>query len=445
MSLSEKSFKDNVISVSNPIWDIGQKPFYDNSIVSSNFIEYFDTNTGSLNARTQFDLTLTDLSTYVQLANSYLEIRLTILQATGAQTGQIFAADVNIAIQNSVLSAFQRLELRLDSKVISHLDDPGHMQQVISMSKWSRAYEETNGAAMGVRIDRSPFQADTATNEGFKVRQALTDNGRQAVYFIPLSEIWSYISQNPIIIRGSRFSMHLFKENNLNRVFFRANGVEDARINWNKISLWMYTVVPEPKLSIKLEKKLISSDKVLQLWSDIQIQRSTNLAPTTSVEFQFTIASGLPQGIYITFRLLDDDTTQQSNSAAWKNVDVSELEVRFNSRVFPNEAIQTDFSTGDTHNTGRAFKFYLQSRDTPLDTESGSLVDLAQWEDNNRLFYIPLNQKDEPGNRNELFILTVKARINPQPASDFEIVILTLNRTKAIVQFLQSKVNTLRI
>ena len=455
MSLDIGDFLNKVTLVESPIWSPFKKSLHRNDTKFQQYIESEDLDSG-LDNKTQFTISLTDLNVYVHPFSSFLELRLRIVQASGEFQGQPFDADVNVAFVNSIMSVFQRIQLSIDGRLIQVIEMPGIVQTVISLLKWTKSYERTNGILQGLAHD-SPFepngntQADIATNRGYKSRQNLHDAGKQFSYFIPMSEIFTFWAQGMnTVIRGSRIQVVLTKENNLNLVFHRALGNVDAKVLFNKVSIWYNTMAPSAVISNRLEKTLQvdrqGMKQKLMFWSDLVYQKSTPFnSGATIADFTFSINTGRPTWIVVFFSLDSDSDTQIDNSMSWGlNVSPSQLDVLMNSTIYPSESLQMDFNSVDTNNFSRAYIYWLLGNEDAFDVSGGgTMLSPSLWASQYRLFYIPLVQTDNVSNRRQDFHLKVRSRFNPSPTSAFSINIITASRSMARLEALNSKFNVI--
>lgn len=452
MALDTAVFLSNVEQVETPIWSPLQRPFFDNSIASDQYIEFEDiTDPNTLQNKTQITISLTDLATWFYPAASYIQFSYHILQATGVFEGDPFPPGALIAVENSSMSAFQKIELKIDNRTISTLEEPSTIMTWVSLLKWSQGFEDTNGLLMGhahdeFRVsdtDPGSVGAD-AGNIGWTKRQQLTDNGKRFDSMTPLSELFPYFAEMGVI-RGARIQIIFTLEPNDTKVLFRDNLEEDGKLVIDKLSIWYNALSPSSEVSIRLENELVSASKKLQIWTDLRHQRSTPFLPGTSqANYTFTINTGTPMFIIVAFFFEPD--SQELNSKTWNDdFQISQLQVTMNSKLFPQEQLEMNFNGGDTDSSGRAYQFYLNGRDSFLDIDYGSILSHNTWKSTYRFFYIPLIQSISSSNRKMDFHIKVNARLSPVSIFPFNIDILTGNREMAMLQLIASKMNVVKL
>lgn len=444
--MTNQSIRKNVEMLNSPMWSILQIPQRVNDVARYEYIEYQDLNSGlNLQQKNQFDLTLSDLSSYVFPMDSWLQIDLNVVQATGPNIGDPFILNTPIAIVNSIMSIWSRIELLIDDQVIHSYIEPGMVQTIMSLSHWSASYERSSGALMGISHDVGDYQADLNSNEGFKIRALQIQGEQQASYMIPLGEIFSYFSMNPTVIRGSRIIIRLFVETQSSKIFYKAIGIEDGKIKLNKISVWYATAKPNTLMALKLEKLLVSRKTVIQDYISTTVQKSsTFVANSTTAHFSWNIVVGRPLWVWVVFVLDSDGDSQLDNSQSWFNIDVSQLSIELGSKIFPITPIRTTFSNGVDDSSARAYMHYIISRDNPHDTDFGSILSHSEWKDNFRMFFIPLINADNINDQTQSYNLKVIAELSPGSPGSFQIWIMVGSLVNTMIQGLQSKLNIQR-
>lgn len=442
----DQVIKNNATYIKSPLWKILTKPLRINDKAKYIYIEYEDINSSlQLQTKDSHDIIVSDLSSYVLGADSWLQINLNIVQKDGANVGEPFPTGSNIALVSSAMTIFNRVELIIDSTTVHSYREVATIQNIMALSLWSKSFEETNGLLMGVNHSSGDFQADRSSNPGFKARAELTDFERQATYLINLGELFPYLAQNMTVLKGARITIRLFRNSNDNTIFHKALGLPDGKIILNKLSCWWATITPSPSESLRLEKLLTSNKVVVHDYIEFQLQKSSSfVANTSNVEFSWSIVNGMPKWVFIMFVLDQDEQSQEDDNMAYPNLDVSQLSVELNSVIHPQTPLRMNFSDGIQDDSAQAYLHFLHSRDDILDTTYGSILDYITWKTNYRIFYIPLIALDNDNIINQNYTIKIISQLSPSAISSFQVWILTGNLVTVLAQGLGNRINIQR-
>ncbi len=182
-----KSLIGQVNKIPSRIWDVYKKPDVRVDIEDYTYVFNAAEGRNPLNEQTDFEISNQDLGVYIYPADSFVEMRLRVVDAQGAKI-----TDKLIAIQNHIMNAYSRAELEIDDVKVEEIKEPGIVYNAKNIVEWSPDHEKT-ASLWGWAKDGGPLNVANEyiaadTNLGFLRRKNAHNDGRQKTYWVPLRE-----------------------------------------------------------------------------------------------------------------------------------------------------------------------------------------------------------------------------------------------------------------
>ena len=420
----------NTQQIVSPYLGIFERPLEDDSIESFEYFEYLPRDSSNMNKSGDHIIDVNDENIYQLPHKAYLEVRGKLVKTDGSD----YAATDNIALTNNGWSLFQSLKYHINNKLVEEISQylpqaSTIMNLVLFSDDYSRSsatnmmwYRDTakgeaktneftkgseliavgtvgdanalNGGPFRTGLDLFARKADY--NMGFKIRQTLAAGSKQFTMLLPLSGVLGSHRDINTVMFGVRHS-YILTRATVGNYIHRADAAADGRFVINHLSLWMPRV--EPKLSIKvgLEEKLVSGDKQQLHFEQLRIYRQQFGSAVTKTTWKVaSYPNGeLPRHIFIAFASVERDDDQEQNNQVFDNANLTRLFARINSKQYPEQILETDFSTASRNYT-RAYMMFQEAMHKYSDTDSGSQVSVEDFASLYPIFHIDVSKhKDE--------------------------------------------------
>lgn len=439
-------------SVLNPQFEIFETASFDDSVSNTIFRKYEPDVALSENS-TQVVINVRDLKEYLNLSNSFIEIRGNFCRVGG---GALQAGD-RPALECGATSIFNQSRLRInqvlveDNFSLSHHNS--HIKQLVSQSK---DYNDTLGRNSGFILDRgngtalvgavssevqnsitSPaggfvnattynIDASSTFNEGYNTRRqealgGFNVNSPTTVvkksYVVRLSDLFSFASVNKVL-KGCTIRIELGLRSTLERMFQSTNTGIFSVTNCD-----LYLAVVEPSLETlsSLESALASPTEIPYSYINWKTYQSDTLN-ATSRSYTFSVQSQKPVCAFIyaqrTSVAASDDLF---NSMIYDSALVSSVQMRVNNKLFPYQPFEPVFGMTDAgvNTTGsyvaRPYEELLKYMQKNYNVDSGALITQKEWENLYPIYHINFGSLPDANS----YQLTLDVRTNGTLANNY--------------------------
>jgi hypothetical protein len=267
---------------------------------------------------------------------------------------------------------------------------------------------------------------------------SLTDN-KEVTLYLPLRSVFGYVDALKIPIRGIPIELRLTQNTNWTELVHAAGGGAPAspnpgyRVVVRTASLWIPEVTPSAELDAKLNTAMYSNAAVRYKFENRTafVSDSYTTAASRNVQWRINTLSARPSVVYVMFQhsrqfnnyddaeawgagIINTSAIVSSqygiaNPGIYSSAgNITRLELRVNSKKYPVEDYQLDFSYTDT-NAGRAYHDFLEIfyKDQG---EYSNIIDLSTWT-LSPIFCFRIDADEELFNKVKTVDLTLNATI----------------------------------
>ncbi len=327
-------------SIVNPILEnVFEKPSIDDSIESYELLEYTERST-SLATTKQFILINQDLDTYQYLFDSYVQANARLVRA---DDGEPFAADTQIAFVNNGWSWYKQVDLFMNDQLVECKFNPGIISNLIILTEKSPSWAAASGSLPFFIQDSGDGVNIILGNAGFLERVDRTAEGRQVAVKLMLRDMFGFVDGNKMVFRGIKWTLRLTRESDAN-IIHKALDEDPGKVIFEKISLWMATIFPNPEIEAQLNSMTTRGDVNALTWTQTELIQSELFDATqTRPQFRITLTSGIPERMFIIGILQDQFENQDKTLMIWNNLDIESVQARLNNLQYPQEEMLTNF------------------------------------------------------------------------------------------------------
>ena len=396
----------------NPQFDILEVGSIDTSVANIIYRKY-EPDVSLTASTTSININVRDLREYINLSNSYLEIRGVF---TGSSTD--FTTNVPVAgrpaLECGATSLFNQSRLRINQVLVEDNFATSHynafVKQLLTQSK---DYCDTIGRNSGFIPDKNTGIADEAEtnwatkNAGYIERRAdasaVANNANytgnavyKKSYVIRLHDLFSFCSVNKII-KGTTIRIELNLRPVAERVFNAVGGASNAFYQVQNCNLFLAVVEPSLELQAKLEGVLASPVSIPYHFVNYKTYVS-DTANTAVRSFTFSIQSQKPLGafVYCQRPAHTGITEDLYNTMIFDNCRTNFVQMRCNNKLYPYQPYEPDFGAntdGSLAGTGsicaREYEELVKFMSKNYNIDSGALITQKEWENLYPIYYIP--------------------------------------------------------
>ena len=333
------------IPVDDSIYDYEYKEY--NPIVGT------DLNRGSI------VLTIESQDIYTHPAESFLVIEGEIIKrapAPGPVGGNVpfIAGDVISLINNGIMYLFSDIRYHLASHEIEVLQNPGQATTMLGLLKYPDDFSKSQGLnQLWVKDENTGNTeirpAQNAYNGGFAKRHKhviINPNPNGAFEFkIPLKHFLGFCEDYKKVLYGMQQKLTLTRTNDDNAIF-RADGVDEGKVNLKRIRWFMPHVIPSDAYRLQLDKVIEKKEKIPVGYRMLQCDSSSVSAASTDFTWRLGVKSSpdIPRFIIVGFQT-DKNNNQEANPAIFDSLDVKNIYVTLNAKRYPDTDYDNDFTT----------------------------------------------------------------------------------------------------
>ena len=364
---AELETADNVLDILDPI-------IVDNSIESFDYYDYAPQSQYNLNtigSTIQIDINANDA--YTIPSRSYLIIKGQLIRS---DTDGVYNADDQITlINNAMMYLFSEIKYSIGTTEIERLSSPGQTSSILGYlslpddystsaglkSCWSKdttihadsnKYNRSPAAAASIAIPAG-FMTPTENgnyNQGFAARRSFlfsSDPRGNFSFTIPFSHMFGFAEYDKVIY-GIKHSLSLVRESNDNMAIYRADGVQDGKINLKNIT-WKVPHVTIETTTLMNMRNIISSKQSIPVGFRARNSESFPINENiTDFKWNLSRSGGVekPRWIIIGFQT-NKNATQMQNPALFDHINLSNAHVILNGKRYPTGDLNINFAVND--------------------------------------------------------------------------------------------------
>ena len=345
-----------------------------------------------------------DISTFTNLNRAYLEVKWKLVKAAD---GADYAAAEKVALAGHVACLFSRAVLRIQNSIIETVDEAHLCAQIKSALHFSDDYSKStatnqfyfkdtgtlldastdalrpynNGAGVGVNL--LEIEENPLYNKGAAIRIQRNLNSAVATAYIPLSFLFGFC-QVDRLMTGNTISVELTRSSAVEHIIRNA-AAGDAKVEFQKMSLWCPRLLPSPALELSLKSAMGGGLKSVYKYPVFNAYTSDTLAGTGSTNFRVLTQSEEIKNVFVMVRQVPGTQLISKNKTL---NEFDELEIRINGQTYPGRrydnlraAAGVDVTEGRT----RAYTDLLHYLNKNRDVSTGIQLDRLDFE--NRSIY----------------------------------------------------------
>lgn len=421
----------------NPQFDILEVGSVDSSVANTIFRKY-EPDVSLTATTTSININVRDLREYINLANSYLEIRGQFSASDTADNVAPAGGAQRVALECGATSLFNQSRLRVNQVLVEDNFSTSHhnafVKQLLTQSK---DYCDSIGRNSGFIPDKNTGASNgtvgnAAYNAGFVERRAdatastdLADGSAvnptsliRKSYTIRMSDLFSFCSVNKII-KGTTLRIEL----NLRPVKERVFGSTASSLYYHvqNCNLWLAVVEPSLELQAKLEGVLASPVSIPYHYINWKTYQSDTLN-TTVRSFTFSIQSQKPlcAFVYAQRNNIGADETV-FNSMVYDSALTNFVQMRCNNKLYPYQPYEPQFgiASNGANTSGsfcaREYEELVKYMSKNYNTDSGVIITQKEWENLYPIYYIPFYSLPDSTS----YQLTLDTKASAQLSADF--------------------------
>ena len=396
----------------NPQFDILEVGSVDSSVANTIFRKY-EPDVSLTATTTSININVRDLREYINLANSYLEIRGQFSSSDTADNA-VPAATARVALECGATSLFNQSRLRVNQVLVEdNFSTSHHNANIKQLLTQSKDYCDSIGRNSGFIPDKNTGGSvstvgNASYNAGFAERRAdaiaiadIIDNDSanptvliKKSYTIRLSDLFSFCSVNKII-KGTTLRIEL----NLRPVKERVFGTSASALYYHvqNCNLWLAVVEPSLELQAKLEGVLASPVSIPYHYINWKTYQS-DTSNTTVRSFTFSIQSQKPLCAFVYAQRSNSagaNNENQFNSMVYDSALTNFVQMRCNNKLYPYQPYEPQFGipSDGANPTGsfcaREYEELVKYMSKNYNTDSGVIITQKDWENLYPIYYIP--------------------------------------------------------
>lgn len=454
-----------------PIWNIFDFDQFDKSTIRQDWRYMTPINPSSVaqivpNQEVKFEIT--DQNSYIADCQAELAVKFHITDASGTAIG----SGLNIALDNPFI--FTGQEYQINGTRVEYGGRFGNLaSHVDRLVTYSRDYAETTGSdrmtwlnsnrnADSTELTLNPTGVQAVTtaggstpvadvfvpneafiigknanyNEGFAKKRALSNNGNQYTYRIPVNELFKVLKFYPRVMIGFKRQFIFQMDEYANLLASVASGggsgvAAGAKIVIDDLRLWYPVYVPSESVQSQLLPLLTAPTAAEFSWEACDVYMSgTVAAATTNISYQFGNMGTKPTKILFGLQLLTD-ASQTGFTTTFRNLSMTSCNLRIGTENYPyNGKFNCNFSAAN-HNTTELWTEFIRCTNLRDLKGTGLMLSKQQWEDVYTLIGFNLQDCDQ-----KLFVgssqpITFEATLSTAAASDYRIIAFVYSEKKS--------------
>eukprot|EP00942_MAST-04A_sp_MAST-4A-sp1_P009911 g9911.t1 len=377
------------MSLINPSLDFFSEPLSDESIESKEYQVYNPNDLGEYGTtKTRFEINIHPQDVFQNFSEARIETTVKIVKSDGTalDTGN---DTENIALQNGFWSLWERAELRVGNGAASveSINFANVAAQMKFLTEASDDYKRTSGTNMGVYLDSGDGAASSA-NTGWNSRFELAKASNSITYYAPLKHLFGYCT-NGKVTRGLKHTVILTRASHPNMIHVDGAATAGSKVFIENVRIWCPTVVPSLEVIQNYENKMLEGFSQKINFESMNCYRSGVFqASDQTPVYRVTTAIANPTALIIGVQASATDNSETANNQIFLNTRMTEFEVRLNNTQIPREKLITSYK--NPKNYGRAYQMLQDYNNKFGDSQSGSCVNLAEFESIYNLLVVDL-------------------------------------------------------
>ena len=318
----------------------------DDSIYEYEYKEYNPIAGAPLN-RGSIVLTIESQDIYTHPAESFLIVEGKLVKKAN---GGVYDADTLITlINNGIMYLFSDVRYHLASHEIEVLQNPGHATTILGMLKFPDDFSKSQGLNQCWIKDTG--EGNTVVdgdnpNDGFKLRRNYIINMPASrghfCFKIPLKHFLGFCEDYKKILYGMQQRLTLTRTSDDNAIF-RTNGVDEGKVDIERIKWFMPHVIPSDAYRLQLDKIIEKKEKIPVGYRMLQCDNTSITGTNFTWRLGVKSSPDIPRFIIVGFQIKRNNN-QEENPAMFDNCDIGNIYVTLNAKRYPDTDYDIKFN-----------------------------------------------------------------------------------------------------
>ena len=312
----------------------------DDSIYDYEYKEYnpIAGKTGDLN-RGSIVIVIEAQDIYTHPAESFLIVEGKLVKNAD---GSVYDANTLISlINNGIMYLFSDVRYHLASHEIEVLQNPGHATTILGMLKFPDDFSKSQGLNQCWIKDTG--EGNTVVdgnnpNDGFKLRRNYIINMPASrgnfCFKIPLKHFLGFCEDYKKVIYGMQQRLTLTRTSD-NDAILRANGVDEGKVDIERIKWFMPHVIPSDAYRLQLDKIIEKKEKIPVGYRMLQCDNTSITGTNFTWRLGVKSSPDIPRFIIVGFQI-GRNNNQEQNPARFDNCDIGNIYITLNAKRYPD-------------------------------------------------------------------------------------------------------------
>ena len=312
----------------------------DDSIYDYEYKEYnpIAGKTGDLN-RGSIVIVIEAQDIYTHPAESFLIVEGKLVKNAD---GSVYDANTLISlINNGIMYLFSDVRYHLASHEIEVLQNPGHATTILGMLKFPDDFSKSQGLNQCWIKDTG--EGNTVVdgnnpNDGFKLRRNYIINMPASrgnfCFKIPLKHFLGFCEDYKKVIYGMQQRLTLTRTGD-NDAILRANGVDEGKVDIERIKWFMPYVIPSDAYRLQLDKIIEKKEKIPVGYRMLQCDNTSITGTNFTWRLGVKSSPDIPRFIIVGFQI-GRNNNQEQNPARFDNCDIGNIYITLNAKRYPD-------------------------------------------------------------------------------------------------------------
>ena len=318
----------------------------DDSIYEYEYKEYNPIAGAPLN-RGSIVLTIESQDIYTHPAESFLIVEGKLVKKAD---GGVYDADTLITlINNGIMYLFSDVRYHLASHEIEVLQNPGHATTILGMLKFPDDFSKSQGLNQCWIKDTGQGDTEIGGNEpnmGYKLRRDYIINMPASrghfCFEIPLKHFLGFCEDYKKILYGMQQRLTLTRTGDDNAIF-RNNGVDEGKVDIERIKWFMPHVIPSDAYRLQLDKIIEKKEKIPVGYRMLQCDNTSITGTNFTWRLGVKSSPDIPRFIIIGFQI-ERNNNQKQNPARFDNCNIGNIYVTLNAKRYPDTDYDIKFN-----------------------------------------------------------------------------------------------------
>ena len=320
----------------------------DDSIYDYEYKEYnpIAGKTGDLN-RGSIVIVIEAQDIYTHPAESFLIVEGKLVKNAD---GSVYDANTLISlINNGIMYLFSDVRYHLASHEIEVLQNPGHATTILGMLKFPDDFSKSQGLNQCWIKDTG--EGNTVVdgnnpNDGFKLRRNYIINMPASrgnfCFKIPLKHFLGFCEDYKKVIYGMQQRLTLTRTGD-NDAILRANGVDEGKVDIERIKWFMPHVIPSDAYRLQLDKIIEKKEKIPVGYRMLQCDNTSITGTNFTWRLGVKSSPDIPRFIIVGFQI-GRNNNQEQNPARFDNCDIGNIYITLNAKRYPDTDYDIKFN-----------------------------------------------------------------------------------------------------